>query len=59
MKRTSKKEPPTAKRLKTSLALPADLWTEIRIRALREGIDAQDLVAEALKAYLQGKGDAK
>ncbi len=41
------------KMAKTSLALPADLWTAARIRALQEGVDAQDLVARALEAYLK------
>ena len=49
------KEKRMDKKLKTSLALPADLWTAARIRALQEGIDAQDLVARALDAYLKGK----
>jgi hypothetical protein len=43
---------------KTSMRLPVDLWTETRIRAIREGRDAQDLVAEALAAYLK-KGGSK
>lgn len=43
-----------AKKLKTSLTLPAELWTKARIRALQEGVDAQDLVARALDAYLKG-----
>lgn len=47
------------KKVKTSMALPADLWTATRIRALEEGIDAQDLVARALEAYLKGRGGAR
>jgi hypothetical protein len=46
------------KLMKTSMRLPVDLWTETRIRAIREGRDAQDLVAEALAAYLK-KGGSK
>jgi hypothetical protein len=49
------KEKPTARKLKTSLALPAELWTAARIRALKEGIDAQDLVTRALERYLKTK----
>ena len=40
-------------KVKTSLSLPPDLWTAVRIRALQDGMDAQDLVARALEAYLQ------
>lgn len=47
------------KRVKTSLALPAELWTAARIRALQEGMDAQDLVTRALEAYLKAKGGAR
>jgi hypothetical protein len=45
-------------KVKTSLSLPLDLWTEARIEALKRGIDAQDLVAEALAAHLK-KGGSK
>lgn len=41
------------------MALPSDLWTAARIKALQEGIDAQDLVVRALEAYLGGKGGAR
>ena len=44
------------KRVKTSLALPEELWKSARIRALQEGVDAQDLVARALEAYLRKGG---
>ena len=43
-------------KVKTSLRLPGDLWTRTRIRALEEGRDAQDLVADALAAYLKKGG---
>jgi hypothetical protein len=46
------------KKVKTSLSLPPGLWTAARIEALRRGIDAQDLVAEALAAHLK-KGGSK
>lgn len=55
-----KKEVPVkVKKLKTSLSLPSELWTAARIRALQDGIDAQDLVARALEAYLKGKGGVR
>jgi hypothetical protein len=41
---------------KTSMALPTEIWTAARIRALQEGINAQDLVARALTEYLKKKG---
>ena len=47
------------KKLKTSVALPADLWTAARIHALQEGVDAQDIVARALEAYLKQKGGGR
>lgn len=56
---TKPKEKPMAKRVKTSMALPAELWTAARIRALQEGVDAQDLVARAIEAYLKAKGGVK
>jgi len=52
----SAKAKKTERMVKTSLRLPADLWTRTRIRALELGRDAQDLVAEALAAYLKKGG---
>ena len=46
------------KKVKTSLSLPEGLWRTTRIRAIEQGVDAQDLVAAALEAYLR-KGDAR
>lgn len=40
---------------KTNLALPRRLWQAARIRALTEGRNLDELVAEALQAYLRGK----
>jgi hypothetical protein len=48
--------PSEVKMVKTSLRLPADLWTAARIRALERGIDAQELVAEALRMLLKSGG---
>jgi hypothetical protein len=38
--------------VKTTMKLPEPVWKAIRIRAIEEGRDAQDLVADALAAYL-------
>jgi hypothetical protein len=40
---------------KTSLSLPEDLWKRLRIQAINEDRDAQDLLAEAIAAYLDGR----
>ncbi len=45
-------------KVKTSMSLPPDLWTEARIEALKCGMNAQDVVAKALAAYLR-KGGSK
>jgi hypothetical protein len=50
------KAAPVVKRVKTSLSLPEELWRAARIRAIEDGMDAQDLVARALEAYLRAKG---
>jgi len=39
------------KSVKTSPRLPDRLWKKARIEAIRRGIDAQDIVAEALDYY--------
>jgi hypothetical protein len=33
--------------------LPAKLWTEVRVLALHEGRDAQEIVQEALEAHMK------
>jgi hypothetical protein len=58
MGKNTKAKQTEPKLMKTSMRLPVDLWTETRIRAIKEGRDAQDLVAEALAAYLK-KGGSK
>ena len=40
--------------VKTSVALPRELWKLAHLRALDEGRDLQDVVASALEAYLLG-----
>lgn len=42
-----------AERQKTSLILPVKLWRLVKVRAIREGRDAQEIVAEALEDYLR------
>ena len=49
---------PKGKTAKTTMRLPVDLWKETRIEAVKRGIDAQDIVAEALAQYLK-KGGAR
>lgn len=46
-----KKEPET---VKTSLRLPRDLWRKAKVRAMDEDKDLQDVIAEALAAFLKG-----
>ena len=54
-----KPKTPATVKVKTSMALPADLWTRVRIKALQEGVDAQDIVARALEASLNSKRGGK
>jgi hypothetical protein len=49
---------PKEARAKTTLSLPADLWRQTKIEAINRGVDAQDIVAEALAQYLK-KGGAR
>lgn len=46
-------------RTKTSLRLPVDLFKAAKIRAVETDMDLQDLVADALRQYLQQKGGAR
>jgi hypothetical protein len=39
--------------VKTSLRIPRALWRKAHMRALDEGKDLQDIVSEALDAYLR------
>lgn len=41
--------------VKTSIKLDRDLWKRAHIRAMEEGLDLQDLIANALEAYLKGR----
>ena len=54
MKKSGPKEASPLKKevVKTSLALPRDLWRAARIRAMDEHKDLQSLVAAALELYL-------
>lgn len=45
---------------KTSIVLPEKLWSRVRIRAVHERRNAQEIVAEALEEYLRKrKGETK
>jgi len=59
-KQTTRKQqkPMKEKRQRTTLRLPEALWKAAKIRAIELGIDAQDLVVQALAAYLK-KGGAR
>jgi hypothetical protein len=54
--RRKQAEKSAVKKVKTSMALPEDLWQDTRILALRRGVDAQDIVAKALELYLRKEG---
>ena len=43
---------------KTTMSLPEALWKATKIRAIEEGVDAQDIVAGALAHFLR-KGGAR
>ena len=40
--------------VKTSIRLPRELWKRAHIRAMDEDKDLQDVIAEALAAFLKG-----
>jgi hypothetical protein len=41
---------------KTTLRLPAKLWREMRVKAINEGITAQQAVIRALEMYVKKGG---
>jgi hypothetical protein len=41
---------------KTTLRLPTKLWREVRVKAINEGITAQDAVIRALEMYVKKGG---
>lgn len=43
---------------KTTLRLPTKLWREMRVKAINEGITAQEAVVRALEMYVK-KGVAR
>ncbi len=47
---------PKELKAKTTMSLPSDLWKQTKIEAIKRGVDAQDLVAEALAQYLKKGG---
>jgi hypothetical protein len=40
-------------RIKTSVEIPEELWTEAKIRAVHDKINLQDVIAAALREYLK------
>lgn len=44
---------------KTSIQLPDGVWKSIKIRAVEEGRNVQELVADALRDYLRRKGGSR
>ena len=50
---------PKEQKAKTTMSLPADLWKETKIEAIKRGVDAQDLVAEGLRLYFKKGGMEK
>ena len=42
--------------VKTTVRIPEPIWMRSRTYCLRQRIDLQDLVAEALSSYLKAKG---
>jgi hypothetical protein len=52
---TKKDKRPMERWKKCTVGLDEDLWQQGRIRALEEGRDFQDLVADALSDYLKRK----
>ena len=49
---------PQEAKAKTTMSLPAELWAQTKIEAIKRGVDAQDIVTEALAQYLK-KGGAR
>jgi hypothetical protein len=46
---------PKAQKSKTTISLPSDLWKRVKIEAIRRGVDAQDIVADALQGWMKGE----
>jgi hypothetical protein len=57
--RKEQKQMKQVERTKTSLRLPVDLLKAAKIRAVETDMDLQDLVADALRLYLQQRGGAR
>jgi hypothetical protein len=53
MKKTQRGAGAKVKLVSVGVRLPEDLWREARMRAVERGIPAQDVVANALSAYLR------
>ena len=50
---------PQERNVKTSIILPEKLWKAARKQAIDENRDFKDIVADALRDYLQRKGGAR
>jgi hypothetical protein len=57
--RNEQKPTKQLERTKTSLRIPVDLLKAAKIRAVETDMDLQDLVADALRMYLQQKGGVR
>ncbi len=51
--KSSKQNQPKKKMTKTTMSLPEDLWKATKIRAIEEGVNAQDIVARVLEQYFK------
>jgi len=56
-KRSERK--PGTKTLKTSVVFEVGLWERLRLQSARERRPAQDIISDAVSAYLKRKGGAK
>ena len=52
MDKNTTEEPVQVVKVQTGVSLPADLWQRTRVIGLRLNRPAQDIVAEALEAFL-------
>ena len=50
--KTPKQNKQKEQMVKTTMSLPERLWKATKIRAIETGVDAQDIVAEALREHL-------
>ena len=48
--------PPKKNKVKVTIRLPETLWKKTRIRALKEGRNAQDIIQDGLELYFSQRG---